>query len=259
MKFLLKCFKRTVLMLQFLTRIPVPVIIEATSEDYGKGLVFAPVIGLLIGAMLAGAGFLLNIVFPAYTAATLIIIFYIMLTGGLHLDGLGDTFDGLFSNRPKERILEIMRDSRVGTNAVLAIVSVLLLDITLLGSFDKRIMLKVILLMPVAGRIGSLVSSGFSTYARSGEGLGKSFIDWCGTREVAAGLVLYFIIFYAAAGIPGLICSLVPPVAAYINVKLFSRKIGGATGDILGAVCEINQTVFLAAAYILLSLAGGII
>lgn len=257
-KFLSKCFKRTVLMLQFLTRIPVPVTIEATSEDYGKGLVFAPVIGLLIGAMLAGVGYLLNMVFPAYTAAALIIIFYIVITGGLHLDGLGDTFDGLFSNRPKERILEIMRDSRVGTNAVLAIVSVLVLDITLLGSFDNGHILKIILLMPVAGRIGSLVSSGFSTYARSGEGLGKSFIDWCGTREVAAGLVIYFVIFFAVAGIPGLICSLVPPVAAFINVKLLGRKIGGATGDILGAVCEINQTIFLAAAYILIKLAGGL-
>lgn len=244
-------------MLQFLTRIPVPVIIEATNEDFGKGLVFAPVIGLLIGGILAGAGYLLNLVFPAYAAAVFVVILYIIVTGGLHLDGLGDTFDGLFSNRPKERILEIMRDSRVGTNAVLAIVSVLLLDITLIGSFDKSLLFKIILLMPVAGRIGSLVGSGFSTYARSGEGLGKSFIDCCGVREVAAGLVIYFAIFFAVAGVPGLVCGIVPPVAAFINIKLFSRKIGGATGDILGAVCEINQTVFLTAAYILVKIAGG--
>jgi adenosylcobinamide-GDP ribazoletransferase len=231
--------------------------IEATNEDFGKGLVFAPVIGLLIGGILAGAGFLLSLVFPAYTAAALVIILYIIITGGLHLDGLGDTFDGLFSNRSRERILEIMRDSRVGTNAVLAIVSVLLLNITLLGSFDKAYFIKVLLLMPVAGRIGSLVGSGLSTYARSGEGLGKSFIDCCGIREVLIGLIPYFAIFFAVAGVPGLICGLVPPVSAFVSIKLFSKKIGGATGDILGAVCEINQTVFLAAVFILLKLAAG--
>lgn len=246
----MRFIKRFVLMIQFLTSIPLPVRLNVQQEDFGKGLVFAPVVGLILGGIMTGVYYLLNLIFPQYLAVIFIIILYIVLTGGLHLDGLGDTFDGIFSNRPKERILEIMRDSRVGTNAVLAIVSILLLNTALFASIDSRHIMKVLLLFPVAGRIGSLISTGVSTYARSGEGLGKSFIDYCGTREIIAGTLIYGVIFFAAAGLNGLLTAIPPVVTAYLLVKFFSRKIGGATGDILGAVCEINQTIFLTGVFI---------
>lgn len=242
--------KRFFLMLQFLTILPVRTRFEASPEDYGKGLVFAPAAGLVIGGILAGVFCLLGFVFPCFIAAVFIIVSYIVLTGGLHLDGLGDTFDGVFSNRPKERILEIMRDSRVGTNAVLAIAAVLMLDAALLAGVGPSSAAKVIALMPVAGRIGSLIGAGSSTYARSGEGLGKSFIDCCGIKEIICGLVIYFAIFFIIAGTAGLVISVIPAICAYILVKLLGRKIGGATGDILGAVCELNQVAFLASAVI---------
>lgn len=246
----MRFIKRFVLMIQFLTSIPLPVRLNVQQEDFGKGLVFAPVVGLILGGIMTGVYYLLNLIFPQYLAAIFIIILYIVLTGGLHLDGLGDTFDGIFSNRPKERILEIMRDSRVGTNAVLAIVSILLLNTALFASIDSKHIMKVLLLFPVAGRIGSLISTGVSTYARSGEGLGKSFIDYCGIREIIAGTLMYGAIFFAAAGLNGLLMAIPPLVTAYLLVKFFSRKIGGATGDILGAVCEINQTIFLTGMFI---------
>ncbi len=252
----MKYFKRFILMIQFLTTLPVGSKLDVSQEDFGKGLIFAPVVGLILGGLLAGAWYVLDLLFPAQVTAVLVIIFYILLTGGLHLDGLGDTFDGLFSNRSRERMLEIMRDSRVGTNAVLAVVSMLLLNTSLLPAFNEAFILKVLLLMPVAGRIGSLVGAGVSTYARSGEGLGKSFIEFCGPKEIAAGLLLYFAIFYFAAGIPGLVISIVPPASAFIVIKLLSRKIGGATGDLLGAVCELNQTIFLLSVFVLLKLSG---
>ena len=250
--------KRFILMIQFLTTLPIRAKLNVTAEDFGKGLVFAPVVGLLIGGILAGAWYVAGILFPGQVTAVLIVILYIILTGGLHLDGLGDTFDGLFSNRSRERMLEIMRDSRVGTNAVLAVIAVLLLNTALLASFNKDDILKIILLMPVAGRIGSLVGSGVSNYARSGEGLGKSFIECCGGKEIFTGMLLYIVIFYLSAGIPGLILSIAPPIFAYILIKLFSRKIGGATGDLLGAVCELNQTIFLLSAFLIIKCIGGI-
>lgn len=232
-------------MLQFMTTIPLRFDLKATAEDYGKGLVFAPLIGLVIGGILAGCWYVLSLIFPAAVTAVLVMIIYIILTGGLHLDGLGDTFDGLFSGRTRDRMLEIMRDSRVGTNAVLALVSVLLLNIVVIYSLQGKMILLVLLLFPAAGRIGSLVSAGISKYARIGEGLGKSFIDCCGMSHVAAGLVLHLLVFYFAAGIYGLIAGFATAFTAFIVTRLFSRRIGGATGDILGAVCEINQTIFL--------------
>lgn len=240
--------KRLVLMLQFLTSIPIPFKLDVNSEDFGKGLVFAPLIGLFIGGILCAFSVMMGFLFPPGIMAIAIVILYILLTGGLHLDGLGDTFDGLFSNRSRERMLEIMRDSRVGTNAVLAISSVLLLNVALIKELDSSILLKTIALMPVAGRIGSLVGAGISKYARSGEGLGKSFIEICGFKEILLGGTLYFTIFAAVSGVNGLVAATLPVITALLTTTFFSRKIGGATGDVLGAVCELNQTFFLISA-----------
>jgi adenosylcobinamide-GDP ribazoletransferase len=248
--------KRFLLMIQFLTRIPLPINLDVKEEDFGKGLVFAPLVGLVLGGCLVAGYYVLNAIFPPLVTAIGVIIFYIVLTGGLHIDGLGDTFDGLFSNRSKEKILEIMRDSRVGTNAVLAVICLILINIGMLSEFTPQHIVKVLLLMPVAGRIGSLVGSGISTYARRGEGLGKSFIDYCGYKEIVLGLPIYFIIFYAVWGGIGLIASVISAITATVLTWLFSRKIGGSTGDILGAVCELNQTLFLIYIYIIISYGG---
>jgi adenosylcobinamide-GDP ribazoletransferase len=235
-------------MLQFFTRIPIRIELTANSADFGKGLVFAPFVGLVIGAILAIAAYGLLYLFPRVLVTAMVLVLYMIITGGLHLDGLGDTFDGIFSNRPRERILEIMRDSRVGTNAVLAVAGVLLLNFAALTQINSGYYLRIILLLPMAGRVGSLVGAAVSGYARSGEGLGKSFIDFCGKKELLWGLILYSVISLLTFDFKLWIIMLIPPVFALLAVKYFSSKIGGATGDILGAVCELNQCVFLVAA-----------
>lgn len=250
----MKIFKRLILMVQFLTAIPVPINMEVGNEDFGKGLSFAPIVGLLLGGIMAITYMGLKVFLPSNVCAVLIIIEYIFFTGGLHLDGLGDTFDGLFSNRPKERILEIMRDSRVGTNAVLAIVSVLLLNVTMISQIRTEYIVKVLILFPVAGRIGSITGASLSKYARSGEGLGKSFIDYCGVKELILGLIFYFAIFYFVNINKGMYIAVVSAITAVLSIKCLSRKIDGATGDVLGAVCELNQTLFLISSYVILNL-----
>lgn len=248
--------KRFVLMLQFLTSIPVKVNVKAEREDFGKGLAVAPVVGLVIGILLAGGHYLLRLILPSNIAAIFTVVLYIALTGGLHLDGLGDTADGLFSNRPREKMLEIMKDSRVGTNAVLALVIVILLDISLISSFGSQAT-AVLLLMPVAGRIGSLISSGTSRYAGISDGPGRWCVECCGKNDMIIGLIFYFLIFIAITGIKGMVAmsissfaiflliAAIPPVSAFLLAHFLGRKLGGVTGDILGAVCELNQVIFL--------------
>jgi len=242
-------FKRFVAMVQFFTSIPVPINLNCDERDYGKGLVFAPAVGLIIGVLILALCSVLKLFLPAKVVAAFLIVGYIVLTGGLHLDGLGDTFDGLFSNRPKERILEIMRDSRVGTNAVLALISIVLLNYTVLLELD--LMPMALLLFPVAGRIGSLIGAGSSVYARKNEGLGKSFIDFCGKKEMILGSVISFIIFGIVLKLKGLLMAFISIVTAWTVTKILTRKLGGATGDILGAICELNQTVFLILFFVL--------
>ena len=262
-------FKRFILMMQFLTSIPLNVKIKDEREDFGKGLSAAPVVGLVIGLLLAAGNYLLKMLFPAIVSAVLTVALYILLTGGLHLDGLGDTADGLFSNRPKDKILEIMKDSRVGTNAVLAVMLVLLLYISIISSLGSESGI-ILLLMPVAGRIGSLIGSGTSRYAGMSDGPGRWCVECCGRKEIISGLVAYILIFaavftagyfitYGSRGvsIPGfriaayLHLIVIPPITAFLLARLLGRKLGGVTGDILGAVCELNQVIFLLTALLL--------
>jgi len=241
----MKYIKRFFLMVQFLTRIPVPFRFNATNEDYGKGLIFAPIVGLIIGVILWGIYLFFTPFLQVEARVLMVIAVYIMLTGGLHLDGLGDTFDGVFSNRPREKMLEIMRDSRIGTFALLAIVTVLFLDYALLKNIIDKGFTTAILLFPMAGRVGSIVSSSISTYARKGEGLGKSFIEYCGVKEFILGIILYILASLWVGSTAGSILAVISIVTAIATTLYFTNKLGGATGDVLGAVCELNQLFFL--------------
>lgn len=239
-------------MIQFLTRIPIRADFKLENKDYGKGLVLAPIVGLLIGIILYGIFKISILVISVEVVAFLIILGYVLLTGGLHFDGLGDSFDGLFSNRPKEKILEIMRDSRVGTNGVLAIVFVIILDYILIKNINYDYLGRVILLMPVAGRVGSLVGAGISKYARAGDGLGKSFVDYCNKIDVLTGFLISALIFYIVLNLKGLIISGIVLLTSIIITRSLSKKIDGVTGDILGAICELNQSVYLFVVVIML-------
>jgi cobalamin 5''-phosphate synthase/cobalamin synthase len=232
-------------MIQFLTRIPVPFRFEATNEDYGKGLIFAPLVGLLIGALLYGINLIFQPFLQLEARIAVIIASYVIITGGLHIDGLGDTFDGVFSNRPREKMLEIMRDSRIGTFGLLAIVMVLFLDFWLMRDAVNKGFIYAILMFPMAGRIGSIVSASISSYARKGEGLGKSFIEYCGAKEFTMGVIFYVIPSVLIGGTIGGVISAITIVTAVAAILYFSNKLGGATGDVLGAVCELNQLFFL--------------
>ena len=245
MKRIKRYAKRFIIMLQFFTTIPIKENINCHAEDYGKGLVFAPFTGLIIGIILMGIYCGLELFFPHEVVFAFIIIAYIVLTGGIHLDGLADTFDGLFSGKSKEKILEIMRDSRIGTNGVLAIVSLLLLNYALFVSLDLQDIKTVLILFPAAGRMASLIGAGASGYARKTWGLGKSFIDFCGLIEVIAGSLIYTLAIYIGLGVEGLVIASLTILFPYIILKLIEKKIQGATGDVLGALCELNQTFFL--------------
>ncbi len=242
--------RRFLIMLQFMTTIPLHVKLDYDSRDFGKGLAFAPLVGLIIGGALALIYMGLRLVFPPLITAVLLVAAYMLLTGGLHFDGLGDTFDGVFSNRSREKMLEIMHDSRIGTNAALAIICVVLIDAGLLIYIDAGIMTRTLIMMPVVGRLGCLIGAGTSGYARKGESLGRPFVDFCGIKEVVTGLFIYFAISFAAAGKEYMAVCTVPVILSLITSKYFAGKIGGVTGDILGAVCEINQAFFLVLTYL---------
>lgn len=125
--------------LRFLTRIPVKTGGEF-DEEFHKGMYYFPLVGFIIGIITYLVSLLVGIMFPsdALVIAIIAVFTEVFLTGGLHIDGLGDTADAFFSNRDKDRMLEIMKDSRLGTNSLLAIMFTILIKIGVIVTFLNR-------------------------------------------------------------------------------------------------------------------------
>jgi adenosylcobinamide-GDP ribazoletransferase len=229
--------------LQFLTILPVRIKSEPSEQDIRASLVYFPLVGTLIGAFLAVILFVFNFL-PQPVMAALVLIASIVITGGMHLDGFADTCDGFYGNRPREKMLEIMRDSRVGAMGVMGIVSVLLLKFTLLLALPKTILPLTLILMTTFARWSQTFACFTSGYARE-EGKGRAFIGYNSKKGffiAGAFTIFVFLSLMRFKGIIFLAFSLVP-VGLFITY--IKKKLGGMTGDTVGAVSELAEIAML--------------
>lgn len=239
--------------MRFITRLPVPEKWAAgvDFQQYGRGVPFFPVIGGIVG-LIAG---LLSLAVSqtgggVYIGAIVYVLALAVLTGGFHLDGLADTCDGVFSARNRERMLEIMRDSRLGTHGGLALIFCILLKtfaVIELSRLPWEALLMLLICAPVAGRAGMALVMHHQRYAREGNGMGNIYIGNISLREAAIMLLTGAVIIAALAGIPGLIATGVSYVVTYWLARGIARTLGGQTGDTLGAAEEVGEIVFLLA------------
>lgn len=227
----------------FLTRVPVssgPLL----ETDLGRSVAFFPVVGLVLGLVLAGLAALLGGALPSTVLAALLIAALAGLTGGLHIDGLADTFDALGGGRgDRQRMLDLMRDSRIGAHGAAALVLGLLLKVFALAAVLQRRDLTLVLLFPAIGRWAVTPWIVLHPYARA-EGLGRAFNGEARAREVAIATVIV-----AAAVLllgPRLIA---PALGALAAAALFAlwlrRRLGGLTGDVYGATIELAEATAL--------------
>jgi len=237
-------FKQIICAIQFLTRIPLPIKIDISEKNFGKSIAYAPLVGSIIGAIMCIVYYLISLSGAFSVAVIVSLATYVVITGALHIDGLGDTFDGLFSNKSKDRMLEIMRDSRMGTNGIVAIFFVLIIDIFALTEVNNASIYVILLVMPIIGRLGTITSVSFSRYARS-TGMGGLFINNCGITEFLIGFLITVIIGFFAIGIWIIPAILICIMFSSIFIIITKSKIDGMTGDTCGAVCEICQMLFL--------------
>jgi len=235
--------KRFLVALQFLTVLPLRIRSEVTPEDLGGSLRYFPVIGLLIGLALAGAA-LLSSFLPNPVAAILILIMSIVLTGGIHLDGFADTCDGFYGPRSKEKILEIMRDSRVGVMGVTGVFCLLALKCTLIASIPHNVLWKVLIMMTVFARWSQVWVCCTSNYARD-EGKAKYFVEYAGKKELLVGSIFAVALFLFLMKLKGLVLLVVSLLPLLLFMNYVKRKIGGVTGDTIGAASEIAEVAVL--------------
>ncbi len=240
-----------ILMIQFFTRIPIRIQVPASDADFAKGVKWLPLVGLLIGGLLAGSHIMCAPYFNALTLSTGAVFFEVFLTGGLHLDGLADSFDGLYSNRGKERVLEIMKDSRIGSNGALALIALIIFKIALLTNFSVEARTWVLLFTPIISRFGIAFGSWISVYARE-NGMGQFFIGNVNGKQVLAALIITIIPLLM---MPKSIMVLI--VAVLFNklyVKHVTKIIDGMTGDTLGAMIELTELIQLPAWIIVMNI-----
>jgi len=236
--------KRFFAALGFLTAMPLPGGRRHSAEDMAGSVPFFPLVGLLIGLSAAAFAVCFEHVFPPLLLSVMLVLWLEGVSGGLHLDGLGDTADGFLSHRSRERILEIMRDSRIGTFGCLAIFGVLALKIAAFASLPGERRWVAALLAPLAGRCGMVGMLGLMPCARP-EGLGALF---CRHRPAWETLWAAAVVLAAAAltaGRAGTIAVAAAVAAVSVFAACCRRKIGGITGDTTGASSEIAETVVL--------------
>ena len=178
---------RFISILQFMTRIPIR-IETGFDEEFHKSIVYFPLVGFVIGIITYIFGWLSLTIFDPFISAIVITLIEVLTTGGLHIDGLGDTFDAIYSNRDKERILEIMKDSRLGTNSLLAIMFLILLKIGFINSLVQNNLLWLVIFMPVIGRIGVMIMT-YKTVTPRAKGMGNLFIGKCTIGMLITGIV----------------------------------------------------------------------
>ena len=237
--------------LEFLTRVRFSKRTDWRDEDFSRSVPYFPLVGLVIGFLLAAINdSLFYIETPLFLRVTLLLLAEIIITGGLMYDGFMDTADGVFSARSRERMLEIMKDSHVGSNAVLAIIILLLLKIAAYLELSGETLTWVLLTMSVATRTFMVVFIVNFPYARK-EGIGHMFTKYAKpfytyiAFAVCAGIIAACGLQYLA--VAGICFTVTLIIAQYLKTQL-----GGLTGDTYGALTECGNVIYLLTAVFLL-------
>ncbi|WP_301859400.1 adenosylcobinamide-GDP ribazoletransferase [uncultured Megasphaera sp.] len=237
--------------LQFLSRIHIVRQSVWSDEDFGRSVLFFPLVGLIIGALLCAVYMAVSLIFAPFYSAAMVVGFWFFLTGGLHADGFMDTADGIFSGRSQERMLEILKDSRVGSNGVLAFFFLAFFKISFLANIPVPLVYMVLLGIPAAARFGTLISIFQFPYARS-QGLGMAFTQHQPSHVLVKGFLLALL-----PAVYGGFLYLVLLGSAMLTALLANRyivcRLGGVTGDTYGAVLECSEVMLLGEAALLVS------
>jgi len=227
--------------LSFLTLIPLG---KFTDKPAGASILYFPVVGMLIGSLLAGVDWLGSLYLYDELRALTDVAFLTLITGGLHLDGLADSADALYVLHDKEKSLEIMKDPRVGVMGVLALLLCLGFKVTgiLVMEFERCWVWFVV--ASALARSAQGVGLVFMSDARQNGGVGQALYQKGKYQYLAFCLIPLALPFWISVPVG------VAVVAAFVIINatlfcFFRRRLGGTTGDTFGALTEITETFFL--------------
>jgi len=246
---LLSQYRELVAAVRFLSVLPLPGRTQLFGKDEAAPLLvvggaYFPLVGLLLACLLWFLVLLLTPLVPQLALAALLVVVLVMLTGGLHLDGLMDSCDGLFGGSTRERKLEIMRDSRVGSFGVLGGACILLLKFALLASVRGHALPLALLVALPSARWAMVLALRVFPSARP-MGLGAAFHQAITTEGVVLAGIVALAIVLVAGQLIGLIVWVTVTVTALVLGFWITRSLGGLTGDSYGAIEEVVEVVAL--------------
>lgn len=236
--------------LQFLTRITIRKNLDWSEKACGGCVKFFPFIGAILGAIYAAAGYIIYFLLPQYNihpsaflTGFIFLALNIFLTGALHCDGFTDTMDGILSGRKRERILEIMKDSRVGAHGATSLILLLIGKFAMFSDLNASLALTALFLMPIIPRCCMSSAVVNFPYARK-EGMGKAFHEYSGSKDmmIASFFTCLVSIFLGTIAI---IAYILTTLIMYCFNRYVSRLLGGLTGDVYGATTELGEFVVL--------------
>ncbi len=235
---------------RFLTIFPVRRGVTSTPGQMGSAMVFFPFVGTLLGLILWGIGWGLSPVFPPDVLAAVLVGMLMAMTGGLHWDGVADTFDGLAGARGDQgRMLTIMKDSRIGAMGVLSLCFLIIFKVLLLAGLPGALWKGTLILMPTLGRFLQVEIATWGRYARQEGGTGRVFVEGSRARDFWTALAGVGVISLLALGWTGLGVLALCLLYGYGVLLFFTRKMGGVTGDILGMASETGEILVLLCVY----------
>lgn len=230
--------------LEFLTRIRFSNRTDWRDDDFSRSVPYFPLVGLVIGLFLGGANYLLVYLdTPVFMRAVMLILAELIVIGGLMYDGFMDTSDGVFSARDRERMLEIMKDSHVGSNAVIALVCLVLLKIAAYVSIDGDKLTWVLLAMSVATRTFMVNYIVNFKYARK-TGIGHMFTQYSKPVYVYVAFAVCLALV-TACGLLYLYTAAAAFVISLCLAHFISGQLGGLTGDTYGFLTECGNVIYL--------------
>ena len=235
MKYLLTAF-------DLLTTLPLPASKNWRAGDSGRSAVWYSLVGLCIGALVAGAFILLQIYFSHILSAALALAFWVLLTGGLQLDGLADCFDGMFHVSNPERRLQIMKDPHTGAFGVIGLILVLLIKFSALTSLSSTRAIGAILLSASFARWCVLLT--WKQPLARPDGFGADFSSGLRIHAIILGGLIPLGLAIWLKGLGFLAIGLGLLVTLFI-MFVAKKNLGGITGDVLGMIIEVVETISL--------------
>ena len=236
--------------LQFLTRIPINSVPGFTEDWLVRCAKYFPLVGAMVGAICGIVALGTTAFFPDPLPVLFTILAGIIVTGALHEDGLADTIDGFGGGTTRESVLEIMRDSRLGTYGAIGLVSVLAIKVAALMSMDPMSIMRVLIAAHAIGRLAGVVTLNVLSFAGDPATAKVSQT----TSQMTPMEISVAVVFGLGAGllvvqpVTFIFGALAATIGTVGLILLAKRKIGGFTGDVLGAAEQVAETAFIVAA-----------